>query len=100
MGRHAARIYSDHTRIQQLDSQVAELPANGHVILQLKDGGSCDGVVITRPGRQVLRDDDEREGVNGVVQLERPDVHGWCRTIWLDEILRVEHIDVSVASEN
>lgn len=100
MGSQAARVYTDKASIRQLELLVGELPANGHVILQLKDGSSCDGVVTTRPSVQIFRDPEECEGINATVQLERPDVFGWRRTVWLDEILRVEHVDSSMASEN
>jgi len=65
----------------------------------LKDGSSCDGVIATRPNVQLFRDADEREGVNATVQLERPDVPEWRRQVWLDQILRVEHLDSCMASE-
>jgi hypothetical protein len=42
---------------------------------------------------------NEREGVNATVQLERPDVPEWSRQVWLDQILRVEHLDSCMASE-
>lgn len=77
-----------------------ELPANGHVVLLLKDGSSCDGVVVTRPNVQMFRDADEREGINATVRLERPDVPEWSQQVWLDQIVRVEHLDSSMAGEN
>jgi len=57
-------------------------------------------VIITRPNVQVFRDGDEREGINATVQLERPDVPDWSRQVWLDQILRVEHLDSCMASES
>ena len=100
MGRQAKHVYTDHASIRQLESLVDELPANGHVVLLLKDGSSCDGVVSTRPNVQVFRDAKEREGINATVQLERPDVPEWRRQVWLDQIVRVEHLDSTMASEN
>jgi hypothetical protein len=100
MGRQAQHVYTDPASIRKLESLVGELPANGHVVLLLKDGSSCDGVVSTRPNVQVFRDPDEREGINATVQLERPDVPEWSRHVWLDQIVRVEHLDSSMASEN
>ncbi|EIL97696.1 hypothetical protein RHOFW104T7_14485 [Rhodanobacter thiooxydans] len=100
MGRAAERVYTDRASIQQLESLVEELPANGHVVLLLKDGSSCDGVVVTRPNVQMFRDADEREGINATVRLERPDVPEWSQQVWLDQIVRVEHLDSSMASEN
>jgi len=100
MGRAAKRVYTDRTSIRQLESLVEELPANGHVVLLLKDGSSCDGVVVTRPNVQLFRDADEREGINAVVRLERPDVPAWSQDVWLDQIARVEHLDSCMASES
>ncbi|KZC34783.1 hypothetical protein RHOFW510R12_32295, partial [Rhodanobacter sp. FW510-R12] len=99
-GRAAERVYTDRASIQQLESLVEELPANGHVVLLLKDGSSCDGVVVTRPNVQMFRDADEREGINATVRLERPDVPEWSQQVWLDQIVRVEHLDSSMAGEN
>ncbi|MBQ4855495.1 DUF3247 family protein [Rhodanobacter sp. B2A1Ga4] len=100
MGRAAERVYTDPASIRQLESLVRELPANGHVVLLLKDGSSCDGVVVTRPNVQLFRDADEHEGINATVKLERPDVPAWSRQVWLDQIARVEHVDSIMASEN
>ncbi len=100
MGRQAERVYTDPASIRQIESLVDELPSNGHVVLLLKDGSSCDGVVCVRPSVQVFRDADEREGINATVQLERPDVPEWSQHVWLDQIVRVEHLDSSMAGEN
>ncbi|WP_426701924.1 DUF3247 family protein [Rhodanobacter sp. Col0626] len=100
MGKQAQRVYTDSAGIQKLESLIEELPANGHVVLWLKDGSSCDGIVSTRPNVQLFRDPDQREGINAVVQLERPDVPEWKRHVWLDQIVRVEHLDSSMASES
>lgn len=100
MGRAAERVYTAPASIRRLESLIGELPANGHVVLLLKDGSSCDGVVVTRPNVQLFRDADEREGINATVKLERPDVPAWSRQVWLDQIARVEHVDSIMASEN
>jgi hypothetical protein len=100
MGRQAIRVYTDQASIRKLESLVDQLPANGHVVLVMQDGSSCDGVVSTRPNVQIFRDGDEREGINATVQLERPDVPEWSRQVWLDQIVRVEHLDSCLASES
>ncbi|MFC5524475.1 DUF3247 family protein [Rhodanobacter ginsengisoli] len=100
MGRQAQRVYTDEASIRQLELLVDELPAQGHVVLLMKDGSSCDGVVSARPTVQVFRDADEHEGINAVVQLQRPDVPEWRRRIWLDQVLRVEHLDSGMAGES
>lgn len=100
MGRQARCVFTDGASIHQLESLVNQLPANSHVVLLLRDGSSCDGVVSVRPSVQVFRDHHEREGINATVQLERPDVPGWSQRIWLDQILRIEHLDSGMASES
>lgn len=100
MGRQAHRVYTDEASIRRLESLVDELPANGHVVLLMKDGSSCDGVVSARPSVQVFRDPDEHEGINATVWLQRPDVPDWSRHVWLDQVLRVDHLDSIMGSES
>ncbi|MEO6799602.1 MAG: DUF3247 family protein [Rhodanobacter sp.] len=100
MGRKAEYVVTDEESIRKLESLVLQLPANGHVVLLLRDGSSCDGVVSVRPSLQVFRDHDDREGINAEVQLERPDVPTWHQRIWLDEIVGIEHLDSGLASES
>jgi hypothetical protein len=100
MGKRAERVYTDQASIQRLEFLIAELPTNKQVVLVLKDGRSCDGVVSMRPNVQIFRDAREREGLNARVQLQRPDVPGWSRHVWLDQIVRVEHLDLSMAAES
>lgn len=100
MGRLANHVYTDTASIRKLESLIDELPANGHVVLLLKDGSSCDGVVSTRPNVQMFRDAEEHEGINARVQLQRPDVPDWSRHVWLDQVVRVEHLDSVMGSES
>ncbi|RDI98575.1 DUF3247 family protein [Dyella solisilvae] len=99
MGRRAEQVYTERAQIRQLEALVEELPANGHVVVQLNDGSSYDGIVCERPIVQVFRDGDENEGVNGVVRLERPDAPDWNCYLWLGDIHRVEHLDSAMGSE-
>lgn len=100
LARQAEHVYTDPASIRQLELLVEDLPGNGHVVLWLKDGSRCDGVVTVRPSIQVFRDGNECEGINATVQLERPDAPKWHRHVWLDQILRVEHGDSILASES
>lgn len=100
MGRLAEHVYTNPAEIRHLESLVDELPANGHVVLLLHDGSTCDGIVSARPNVQVFRDRQENEGINGVVRLERPDVPEWNCYVWLDAIHRVEHLDSTMGGEN
>jgi hypothetical protein len=100
MGRQAKSVYTDQASIRRLESLIDQLPANGHVVLLLKDGSSCDGVVSTRPNVQMFRDADEHEGINATVRLQRPDVPDWSGHVWLDQVVRVEHLDSIMASES
>ena len=99
MGCHAEHVYTDQANIRQIKSLIRELPANGHVVLLMKDGSSCDGVVSTRPNVQLFRDRNEREGINAKVLLERPDAPAWRHDVWLDEVMRVEHLDSVMGGE-
>jgi len=100
MGRNAPCVLVAEDAIDRLEALVHQLPANGHVVLLLNDGSSCDGVVSVRPSVQVFRDAQGREGINAEVQLERPDAPAWHQRVWLDRIRRVEHVDSIMASEN
>lgn len=100
MGQSAPSVLVHEDAIDRLEALVHQLPANGHVVLLLSDGSSCDGVVSVRPSVQVFRDPDGREGLNAEVQLERPDVPTWQQRVWLDRIMRVEHVDSIMASES
>ncbi|OOG65583.1 hypothetical protein B0E46_04380 [Rhodanobacter sp. B04] len=100
MGKRAERVYTDRASIRQLESLIGQLPAHGHVVLVMKDGSSCDGVVSAQPRVQVFRDAHEREGINARVQLQRPDVPEWSRRVWLDQVVRVEHLDLSMVGES
>ncbi|HEY8682996.1 MAG TPA: DUF3247 family protein [Rhodanobacter sp.] len=97
MSRQAEHVYIDQASLRQLEALIAKLPTHGHVVLVLKDGSSCDGVVSTRPDVRLFHDADAREGINAEVQLQRPDVPDWSRHVWLDLVARVEHVDSIMA---
>lgn len=96
MGQLAEHVYTDQAIIAQLEKLVDQLPANGQVVLVMRDGSSCDGVVCARPSVQIFRDGEAREGINATVKLLRPDAPEWSRQVWLDQIARVEHLDSMV----
>lgn len=100
MGRKAPHVVIDEAGVRTLEALVRELQGNSHVVLLLRDGSTCEGVVSVRPSIQVFRDDEGVEGSNAEVQMERPAAPAWHRRIWLDQIVRVEHIDSGMASEN
>ncbi len=99
MGQLAEQVYTDQASIAQLENLVDQLPANGQVVLVMRDGSSCDGVVWARPSVRVFRDGKARQGINASVKLLRPDVPEWSRRVWLDQVMRVEHLDLAFASE-
>lgn len=99
MGRRADRVYTDPAAIRALEQLVRQLPANSQVVLVMRDGSSCDGVVSGQPSVQVCRDASELEGINASVTLLRPDVPDWSRQVWLDQVVRVEHLDATLAAE-
>ena len=100
MAQYAEHVCVDPAEIRRLESLVADLQGNGRVSIVLKDGSTCEGVVSVRPTVQVLRDHDGREGVNAEVRLERPREPAWNRSIWLDQVSRVEHFDSILGSES
>ena len=100
MSSDAPHVVTDDPGIRKLEALVHELQGNSHVMLFLRDGSTCEGVVTVRPSMQVFRDHEGIEGSNGEVQLERPVTPTWHQRIWLDQIVRVEHLDSGSASES
>lgn len=100
MGRDAPSVLVDEDAVDRLEALVHQLPANGRVILLLRDGSRCDGMVTVRPSVQVFRDPQGREGINAEVQLERPETPAWHQRVWLDRVVQVEHLDSVMGSES
>ena len=100
MASKAPNVITDEAGIRGLKGLVRELQGNSHVLLMLRDGTTCEGVVSVRPSMQVFRDPEGVEGSNAELQLERPPTPAWHRRIWLDQIVRVEHLDSGLASES
>ncbi|MEO7052931.1 MAG: DUF3247 family protein [Rhodanobacter sp.] len=100
MGSKAPDVITDEAGISRLERLVRELQGNSHVVVVLRDGTTCEGVVTVRPSMQVFRDQAGVEGSNAELQLERPATPAWHRRIWLDQIVRVEHLDSGLASES
>ncbi len=100
MGKHAGHVYTAPASIQQLEELIAELPANGHVAILLKDGSRCEGIISTRPNVQVFRDEDGVEGLNAELRLEQPGKPLEGRQLWLDQIAGIEHLNSTMGGEN
>ena len=100
MSSDAPHVVTDDAGILKLEALVRELQGNSRVMLFLRDGGTCEGMVTVRPSMQVFRDHDGIEGSNAEVQLERPVTPTWHQRIWLDQVVRVEHLDSGLASES
>jgi hypothetical protein len=100
MAREAEHVYTDPASICRLESLIAQLPANGRVVLRLRDGSTCAGVISTRPNVQVFRDGAELEGINAELRLEGAGLPGGVSYVWLDQIVRIEHPDSAMGSEN
>lgn len=86
--------------IERLRALITALPAHGRVVLHLRDGSTCAGVVHVRGSMQVFRDPDGQEGTNAEIALECPEVPGRIRYVWLDQVEHVQHLDSALASEN
>ena len=100
MGQDAPRVCTDEADIQRLVVLIAALPAHARVVLHMRDGTTCEGVVSVRSSAQVFRDPQRREGTNAIVSLERPGSNGQIQRLWLDQVARVEHLDPALATEN
>jgi Protein of unknown function (DUF3247) len=72
MDRQAERVCTDQASVKELESLIDQLPTHGHMVLVMKNGSSCDGVVSKRPNVQVFRDAHEREGINAVCSCGDP----------------------------
>jgi hypothetical protein len=64
----------------------------------MRDGSRCEGVASAQPKLQGFHDDSEREGINVRVILWRPAVPASSRKVWLDQMVRVEHLGSTSAS--
>ena len=93
MARSAEHVYTDPADIKRIEALIEDLPGNAKVTITERDGTISTGMVAVIPGVQVFRDGDGNEGMNAVVRLEDPEQSGVIRTIWLDQIVRVEHLD-------
>jgi hypothetical protein len=93
VGQLAERVYTQTEDVRHLELLVDELAINARVSLHLLDGKIVEGVVAVTPTVQVFRDPQGQEGINGMVKLidvKRPD---WSESVWLSDIMRLEHLD-------
>ena len=100
MSRRAPRVCVSHADIERLRALITALPAHGRVQLRMRDGSTCTGVVHVRGSLQVFRDPSGLEGTNAEIALEWPGAVGDIRSIWLDQVEHVEHLDAGMASES
>lgn len=95
MGRNARHVYCDPRRIGELEALARRLRAGCRVRVHQRDGAIVEGIVAEQPVVQVFLDDEGREGSNAIVRLEEPDVLPFDRYVWLDQIERVEVLDLA-----
>jgi Protein of unknown function (DUF3247) len=93
MASGAEHVYTDPSDIQRIEALIEDLPGNARVTITERDGTISTGIVAVIPGVQVFRDVDGNEGMNAVVRIEDPARSNVIHTIWLDQIVRVEHLD-------
>jgi uncharacterized protein DUF3247 len=93
MGRIAHRIFTKSEDIDRIRGFVRELAINARVRLHLLEGEPVEGIVMVTPTVQEFRNENDDEGLNGVVKLEDPQQPGWSGLVWLGDIDRVEHLD-------
>lgn len=100
MGALAPQVCVEEPDIQRLVALIGQLPAHGHVKLHMRDGSVCEGVVRTRPNVQVFRDPAKTEGINVSLSLAACAAPSQIQRVWLDQVVRVEHLDSTLGSEN
>jgi hypothetical protein len=94
MTRIAPSIFVEPEDVQRLNELVEQLPINARVRIIDHSGKAWVGIVTVTPTVQMFRDpSDDREGVNGVVNLEDPQQPGWHGNVWLGDIAAIEHLD-------
>lgn len=93
MGRMASKVFTDPQDVARMEHWVEELAINARVRVHLLEGPPVEGVVMVTPTVQVFKDADDVEGINGTVKLEDPQQPGWSGSVWLGDIVRVEHLD-------
>ncbi|NID14561.1 DUF3247 family protein [Luteibacter yeojuensis] len=93
MGRIAETVFTDPSDIARLERWVEELAVNARVRVHIAEGPPVEGVVMVTPTVQVFKTPSDGEGINGVVNLEDPRRPGWSVSVWLGDILDVEHMD-------
>lgn len=94
MSRIAPCVLVEPKDVQRLHELVRQLPVNARVRITDHSGKAVEGIVTVTPTVQVFRDPSEdREGINGVVNLQhtqQPDRHG---NVWLSDIASIEPLD-------
>lgn len=100
VSRRAPSVCVAKADVERLTALIAALPAHGQVVVQLRDGSTCVGVMHVRASMQVFRDPDGCEGMNAEIMLECPEAPDGIRHLWLDQVHQVEHLDSALAGEN
>ncbi|HBK45848.1 MAG TPA: DUF3247 domain-containing protein [Xanthomonadaceae bacterium] len=87
MSRYAQHVYTGQSQIAALEAWIAKLPGAAQVQVTLEDGSRLLGTVAVQPTLQVFRDEqDENEGMNGLLRLDDLDTPVQQHLIWLDSI--------------
>jgi len=89
MAKYAQHVYTDQAQIATLESWVTQLPDEARVQVTLDDGSRLLGTVAARPTVQTFRDEDENEGMNGLLRLDDLDEPVQRHLVWLDRIREV-----------
>lgn len=89
MARYAKHVYTGQSQIAALEAWIVQLPDEARVQVTLDDGRRLLGTVAVRPTLQAFLDEDEREGMNGLLRLDDLDTPVQQHLIWLDTIREV-----------
>lgn len=93
MPAQTVKMFTQAGDIARLERWIEQLPVNGRVRITKEDGIVVEGIVAVTPALQIVRDEDDNEGTNGVVKLERDDRPEWSETVWLGDIRDVTPLD-------
>jgi hypothetical protein len=90
----APNLCTSANAIERIERLATQLGSGLRVRVTLRDANVVTGVVAELPVVQLFRDAQGNEGMNGVARLEDPQVPLWTVYLWLDDMEKVERLDV------
>jgi hypothetical protein len=99
VARTAERIHVDGAGIERLNAMAERLPDEARVRLTMVDGSEVTCTVVTRPILQSFLDREGREGFNAVLRIDSLSQPVQTRSLWLDEVARVQSLPMDDATD-